>query len=431
MDTNTKQVNQKIRSRRTHRKSRNGCENCKKRRVKCDEKKPICNNCLLHSIECDFQASSRSPSEGATPPQQFKFRQSKYQAVASPQSQSQAQDESGSQSKSIAIQCDTPSLPTGAPNSNSGEGISLLDLRLFHHFTTSTYRTLADETATALWQTHVPQWGLTFHSILHLLLTLSALHLSWLYPHSRESYIRQADQHFAFGVRSVTSVLALDMLDSNNCQHIYIAAVMICFAYFARGPRDGEYLVFNAKGKSEWLVLLHGVRAILAQKQSEIFTGVLAPTESTEKDQIPGLPPPMDLSDEFSRHFHQLEKVKAMISTLSNEQDKALYTVSINDLVGSFEGTYQDTKAGKDPTGLMVYIMGWTFRQSPSMIDKLEAKDPIALVILAHWAILLRFMQRVWFMRGWDRHIFRGIRACLSEAFHAWIEWPEEVVGFV
>lgn len=34
MDMDSEQINQKIRSRRTHRKSRLGCGNCKKRRVK-------------------------------------------------------------------------------------------------------------------------------------------------------------------------------------------------------------------------------------------------------------------------------------------------------------------------------------------------------------------------------------------------------------
>ncbi|KAL4966188.1 Zn(II)2Cys6 transcription factor domain-containing protein [Aspergillus stella-maris] len=430
------QVSQKIRSRRTHRKSRFGCGNCKKRRVKCDEKKPACNNCLQHSIQCDFQSPSRSPSEGATPPQQFKFRPSKYQTYSSPRTQSQPQPQPSDDliRRSIAIQCDTPSLPTGAQNPNPGEGISLPDLHLFHHFTTSTYRTVADEQLGPhnVWQIHVPQWGFSFYSITHLLLTLSALHLGFLNPAKRESYIRQADQHFTFGVRSVTSVLALDTLDSDNCQYIYIAAVMICFAYFARGPREGEFLVFNANGKSEWLVLLHGVRTILGQKHAEIFTGVLDPAAEKERQgqgPIQRLSAPIGLSDEFARHFEQLDEVQAMISALPSEDDKALYTNSLNDLVGSFKSAYREREERSHPTSLMSHTMGWTFRQTEQMIDKLESRDPIALVILAHWAILLYFMKDIWFMQGWDRHIVRGIGACLPEAFYAWIEWPEEVVG--
>ncbi|KAL4913315.1 hypothetical protein BDW62DRAFT_220773 [Aspergillus aurantiobrunneus] len=416
------QISQNIRSRRTHRKSRLGCQNCKKRRVKCDEKRPTCNNCLLHSISCDFNApSSKSPSESSTS-QRYQFRPSKYQTLTSPPSQ----DESNS--RSVAVQCDMPSFPTGHIGGSLGEGIPLSDLHLFHHFTTSTYRTIGDEANDPhkVWQIHVPQWGLSFPSILHLLLTLSALHLAFLNPRKRWEYIQQADQHFTFGVRSVTTVLALDRLDSGNCQLIYIAAVMVCLAYFARGPRDGEYLVFNARGKSEWLVLLHGVRSILSQKQSEIFTGVLEPVEE-DSGQDMAIPTP-ELDDELSRHIQRLQEVRAMV-ILEIEADIELYVRAVNDLIDSFDRGYQRRRAGSHPAELMPFTIGWTFRLPETIIVRLEQREPVALVILAHWAILLRYMRDVWFMQGWDRHIVLGVRACLPEAYHAWIEWPEEVVA--
>ncbi|KAL4770726.1 hypothetical protein BDW60DRAFT_208820 [Aspergillus nidulans var. acristatus] len=414
------QVQLKIRSRRTHRKSRLGCGNCKKRRVKCDEKKPMCTNCVQHSIDCDFRLSaSRSPSEGTIPPQtqRFKFRESKYQSQISP-----LQEQSKPNYRSFGVQCD--SAPTIDFKGGPGEGISLPDLYLFHHFTTSTYRTFAGEAAHPVWQVHVPQWGFAFPSIMHLLFTLSALHLAFMNPAKREVYIMEADDHFTFGIRSVTAVLALDTLDSGNCQQIYMAAVMICFAYFARGPRDGEYLVFNAKGKSEWLVLLHGVRAILAQKQAEIFTGVLAPSEKEQPADIPD----EELDAELSRHVQHLQEIKAAVMAEA-QADRDLYIRVTDDLIGCLQGAHQARKAESAPPELMPYTMGWTFRLPEMMIERLEKREPIALVILAHWAILLRYMGEAWFMRGWDRHIILGIRACLPPAYHDRIAWPEVIIS--
>ncbi|PKY02163.1 putative Zn(II)2Cys6 transcription factor [Aspergillus campestris IBT 28561] len=415
MDMDSDQINQKIRSRRTHRKSRLGCGNCKKRRVKCDEKQPVCNNCLVHSINCDFQnSSSRSPSAGSTPPQRYQFRQSKYQTLASSPSQ-----EEGNY-RSVAAFAWKP-----------GEGISLADLHLFHHFTTATAGTITDETKDPqkVWQIHVPRWGMSFPSIQHLLLTLSALHLAYLNPARRGEYTRQADDHFTFGVRSVATVLALDTLDSQNCQLIYIAAVMVCFAYFARGPQDGEYLVFNTNGKSEWLVLLHGVRSILAQRHGEIFTGVLKPREeSPGLDDIDVCAPELD--EELSCHIQRLHEVGEMV-ILEVEGDREVYVDVVDNLVECFEEAYRRRRTGCHPTDLMPYTMGWTFRFPDTMITKLEEREPIALVILAHWAILLRYMRDTWFMERWDHHIVSGIKACLPETYHAWIEWPEEVVAYV
>ncbi|KAL2826537.1 hypothetical protein BJY01DRAFT_262310 [Aspergillus pseudoustus] len=424
---------QKIRSRRSHRKSRLGCGNCKKRRIKCDEKKPACSNCLHHAVDCDF--SMRSGSEASTPPaRRYQFRQSKYQPVGSPQDQDQDQDQ----------EHDEPAAPTSTSASTSKSGISLADLHLFHHFTTTTAFTLADATSQPktrhLWQCLIPSWGICFPSILHLILTLSALHLASL-QHTREEnpaekakeqqkYTTQADAHFTFGVRSVTSVLALDTLDSGNCQQIYISAVLICFAYFARGPRTGEFLVFSAAGKSEWLVLLQGVRAILAQRQAEIFRGPLEP-ESKGSGSSASEGRGLELDAELARHVERLHEVRALVvSEVVDAGDRECYLATVDDLVDCFRGAYASRKAGEYGTELMPFTMGWTFRLADVMIERLEAREPAALVVLAHWAILVRFMREdVWFMKGWDAHIVRGIAGCLPEGFRGWVEWPEFVIS--
>ncbi|PNP43618.1 hypothetical protein TGAMA5MH_04590 [Trichoderma gamsii] len=41
-----------------HRKTRTGCKRCRVRRVKCDETRPICNNCTRLDLDCDYAHSS-------------------------------------------------------------------------------------------------------------------------------------------------------------------------------------------------------------------------------------------------------------------------------------------------------------------------------------------------------------------------------------
>ncbi|KAL2370286.1 hypothetical protein RJ035_006317 [Blastomyces gilchristii] len=48
-------------SRRPHQKSRTGCSNCKKRRIKCDETKPGCRKCGAYGISCDYLAVQSRP----------------------------------------------------------------------------------------------------------------------------------------------------------------------------------------------------------------------------------------------------------------------------------------------------------------------------------------------------------------------------------
>ncbi|KAJ9653813.1 hypothetical protein H2198_007041 [Neophaeococcomyces mojaviensis] len=55
-------------TRRTHRKSRNGCFQCKNRRIKCDEADPACQNCLAKALVCTYPEISVSIGEQCQTP---------------------------------------------------------------------------------------------------------------------------------------------------------------------------------------------------------------------------------------------------------------------------------------------------------------------------------------------------------------------------
>ncbi|PGG98687.1 hypothetical protein GX51_06694 [Blastomyces parvus] len=47
--------------RKSHRKSRTGCVNCKQRRIKCDETKPQCRRCETYGVDCIYTSPKPSP----------------------------------------------------------------------------------------------------------------------------------------------------------------------------------------------------------------------------------------------------------------------------------------------------------------------------------------------------------------------------------
>lgn len=256
---------------------------------------------------------------------------------------------------------------------------------LFQNYTISTYKTMVEDGDThQIWQKHLVEWGLQFPSLLHLILSLSALHLASENPESREQYLKQADDHFTFGMRSVTGVLS--QLDEDNCQKIYMAAVIICFVYFGRGPRPGEYLVFSQDGPAEWLVLMRGVRLILQTYHAQVFSGILEPN-SGGREYI--------LSPEMRSELHEIMRE-----------------------------VYSRRSAGSSGVSLMDVLIGWLYRLPEGMVALLEEKEPHALVVLAYWAVMLLYMESAWFMRGWAEHVLLGISSSLHLDFRPWIEWP-------
>lgn len=383
----------------------------------CDEKKPICTNCSHHSVECDFSSppavlSHASPIASSSH-RRYRFKPSKYQPVteSSPSNSDQLLDFT-----STGVQCDL-----SASHHASG-GISFADLELFHQFIAKTYATFGDvsEKHRAIWQIHVPRWGITFPSIHHLNLAIAALHLGHENPERRDEYIKKADSHFTFGVRSVTNILS--KLDSDNCQMIYLSAVLICFIYFARGPRRGEYLVFSDIGQSEWLVLMRGVRSISGTRHKEVFSGILDPGEQEQPKMT------LALETELVEQRVHLDAVRQFLDESVPASEKDLYLSAMETLIAAFEEMHNIRSIKEDGACLMPAVIGWIYRLPETFVQRLEDKDSFALVILAHWSVMLKYLTPTWFMKGWDVHVLSGIRASLRVDYHQWIEWPVRAI---
>ncbi|KAJ5374989.1 Protein of unknown function DUF3468, partial [Penicillium concentricum] len=391
----------------------------------CDEKKPACSKCIHHAIECDFVStsaissisSSSAPSPSRPSKQQFRFKPSEYQSGECKPKHATGQPSSQTVSTEVHHK-------SASALSQSQDTLSFADLQLFHHFVTETYRTLTDETTdhNRVWQTHLPQWGFSSPSIFHLILSLAALHLGYLHPEVRDQYVMQADDHFTFGIRSVSAILS--SLDSGNCQSIYMSTVLICFVYFAHGPKPGEYLVFSETGKAEWLVLMRGVRSILMSSHDKIFTGIL---QIQPDPAIRGVSPL--LQDELQEHQSHIKKIQHFIETQTGGSSMGQIDVdALENLLEMFEKAYQCRSAGKDGVVLMPFVVGWIYRRPEEFIGLLEEKEPLSLIILTYWCILLKFMRSSWLMIAWDRHVITGIRESLGLEFHQWIEWPVSVI---
>lgn len=395
--------------------------------LQCDEKKPICTNCDNHGAECSFSVIVPTPPASETlspnasicetsPEQPSKSRSRRFRPYAySSGGLKQTFKLSKPKNQSPSPIQSTEPLVEFLPF----ESISLADLHLFHNYTISTYQTMVEDgDRNGIWQNHLVQWGMEFPSILHLILALSALHLAYKNPESRDKYIQQADNHFTFGVRTVTSVLS--QLNAENCQKIYMAAVLVCFIYFGRGPRPGEYLIFSDAGAAEWQVLMRGVRTIVSSYHAKVFSGILEPKA---EEMEPFLSDAMRI--ELHEHTIHVEALQRLIDQeITDESTRTMYRHAINNLLEIMREAYENRSIGDPGVGLMHLLIGWLYRLPGELVGLLEHKEPRALVILAYWAVMLKYMDSVWFMKGWAEHVLLGISACLQQEYRPWIEWP-------
>lgn len=394
-------------------------------RSKCDEKRPYCGNCINHDVECKYivDESTAAPSPQTelsepsfeTRPRATRFKPYQY-ATGQLKQTFKLQKPKGSPNRSrvsIGTQCDiSKETPTGS--------ISPADLKLFHHYTISTFKTMRDEEGDPqdLWQKHIPLWGMEFPPILHLILALSALHMGYEQPEERQRHIEEADNHFTFGVRSVTSVIS--QLNADNCQKIYMSACLICFIYFGRGPRPGEYLIFSDNGPAEWGVLMHGVKMTVSSHHEKVFSGLLEPAgEKLEFELTPAM------RIELHEHTVHLQAVQRLIEeSVLDVTERELHIAAISDLFKILDELYERVSGGKTGISLMDVLIGWLYRRPEEYVHRFERKEPRAMIILAYWTVLLKYMETTWFMEGWTAHVLSGIEAFLHGDYRPWIEWP-------
>ncbi|RSM11274.1 hypothetical protein CDV31_006826 [Fusarium ambrosium] len=118
-----------------YRKSKNGCLQCKQRRVKCDEKIP-CSACARHSLRCSLQDVNK-PSKATKIPH----------SVPSPEPPSQL-----SSAASDAESTSTDGFPFLSAFSggcfSTGESNGTRDMELIHHYTATGYLAISSAKTT-------------------------------------------------------------------------------------------------------------------------------------------------------------------------------------------------------------------------------------------------------------------------------------------
>ncbi|KAL4882999.1 hypothetical protein BJY04DRAFT_216716 [Aspergillus karnatakaensis] len=147
--------------RRHHRKSRNGCQSCKVRHIKCDEGLPKCTFCATRQLECSYARIQKGPKDASR--------------------------------HKLSIKHSDPDLTLIHPEVEKPFTTTsrLLDSRLLHHYSTVTCKSLTkdgDQTSLYRWQTTLPSIAIAHTFVLDSLLALSALHLAHLQPSQRHSW---------------------------------------------------------------------------------------------------------------------------------------------------------------------------------------------------------------------------------------------------
>ncbi|KAL2147307.1 hypothetical protein VTI28DRAFT_10297 [Corynascus sepedonium] len=465
--TTTTSLSSRKKSIRPHRKSRAGCGYCKRRKVKCDEGKP-CDNCKRFGLPCDLVPESVRPEHCAVPiTRQGRGRPRKSWERECP--------------TICSLATPTPPLTSSSESSNAGSAhINLDDVELLLHFVTATAETFSGMENTEMhrfWTRSAAQIGLSSPFILHFVFATAAFHLFHLVEHQDEkrsgstgsgeihtstqlqlrdsaTYLSLAHQHFTAGLSGFSAQLSQP--GPENCGALYLGATMVSYCTFAAGPTsrndllvctvsdDGLYSApHSPPSTAAWMPFVQGVRLMRERFGPDVlFAGLMAPFK-------PGRPTtplkqPACLRDGFPRLEWEaaLDGLRSYIAADSaaaaSTRESCLR--ELDKLIAIYAANYG--RRSSSPDGELTYdgppenqfVFGWLYCMQPEFVSCIRRSEPCALLVLAHYAILLNrgAVRGGWYIDGWREHIVKRIAEILAgqgDEYRKWMRWPAEQVA--
>lgn len=363
----------------------------------------------------------------------FRGNQLRYFVVSgesSPEPKEEQSSETDSTKQSPETDSDAPSLV-----SEISLPPDFSDLALFNHFMQSTYRDLGHgEASRKLWHVSIPELSNDHDFLRHGILACSALHLAHLQPDNRRRYQMSAACHQARALPQFRAAVANPTRE--NCNAILAFSQLLIVHCFASEQADEDLLLVKGKqdsGLPDWLQIVRSSCVMFSAVWSYMQAGILSSLieEGIQEEEA------LSIIPENPTHAERLKKLltlplfgkSPLVSLATAETDVKLtwYSSALLSLCRAFVRATAAKERGAFTMWTAVNI--WPARISMEYLDLLAAREPAALVLLAHYCVLLEPLEQAWYMSGFRKRLLSRIYWQLEEEWRVWLEWPFAEAG--
>lgn len=364
--------------RRRHRKSRGGCNQCKSRRIKCDEHGPPCYSCIARDLICQYSSTA--------------------ELARRPQAPAEPDGHESTQSPASTIISDSHRSDR-----------HLFELELAHHWATKTFSTFchqhgqeyeADERI--LWLEVMPKEALRHDYLLNSSFAVTSLHMASLtdQPAARERYVMAAVEYH-------NASLALFMqawphVTESSCRAIYVTSMgyfvlTMAMAHIApmREERETvEQSIFSL------LVLYKGPRRLLRMFGQQLSAGPLSATLA-KKDMR-----------QYSNHDQKFLQALDRLRTI-NDMEYAKLFPNFHEANQAALQELQECST-RFINGVDLAIVGWLTLLEDDFIGLLQQHQNLPILVMMHWAVLLDRSKTWWLPRS-GRALVHELSDALSD----------------
>ncbi|RSL57729.1 hypothetical protein CEP54_008088 [Fusarium duplospermum] len=378
--------------RQGHRKSRNGCVVCKKRHIKCDERRPVCGHCEISDRDCYYVVPKKA--EMGTSPYEKELTTSAWLHTASTSRDSQ---------------------PPASPNPHdieSNELFTFEHLQLLYNIQEHmTNWMMVPDLLKPLTDSYVVA-ALKTPYLMNQLLALSAMHLSTVNPESSAHYKSTANNLQHRALRGFNKELN-DTSQSNATSQFFFAS-LVALHYFAE--------TISSVPEQEFSVILHHVLEYFRLHRGARVLGERTYSTHADPSVMGWL---MTAVEERKKETHTPSESCTLLATMLEASD--LNKESLQACEGARESLDQVHRWIQGPNGWGVHAMlGWSNLFPLRFLSLLEKQTPEALVILAHYAVLMHRFRGFWCFGDVGKRLVKGISGLLATYWADWLPTIDE-----
>lgn len=317
------------------------------------------------------------------------------------------------------------------------------EMEALHHFTTITALTLGDQAYhQRVWQTVIPKLAFAHEFLMHGILAITALHMANLRPTEHNSLSVMAANHQDLGLQGFRS--ELDNIGPHNCDALFAFSILIIFYI----PASAGTMINNDKISSsflnehlfgailDWVRLIRGIQHVADRGREWLEHGPMEPltVHSEWRREMEPSDERSITEDQYLASLDQLWVGTAKYSEQEREEAKlydralkalrqAFARMSIAESTADLCAWCTNTKSVPNIPRLIALFI-WPLQMENEFFALLEQKQPIALVILAHYAVVLKRMHTLWWLKAAPVKMVTSIAALLPTKYYVWIDWP-------
>jgi hypothetical protein len=296
--------------------------------------------------------------------------------------------------------------------------VAIMDLEIFHNLSTETLNILSNGEFDQTIFNNLMQLALSKSYLLYSLLALSALHLFSENRSRMELFARASFLHDA-ALRLVQPHITNFTEDDSIAVMVFSGmAATIELGQFVLNPNQTVESPSPIDKILDCFQMSKGVRIVMTPHWRHLHGSWIQPFLRVEDNREEILPI-------LDKEFPSLSIIRCLVLSQDKKEQReaCLYAV--------------------ERVFLYICLIKFSLKSHPTCVKLIDAwpvevdnayemmvlqRKPVALVILAHYAVLLSLKENAWWLPGLPRKLLEQIDGILGEPWAQLLSWPKEMI---